>query len=498
MKPQDTRFDRIISRIKNNPVTASVIVLGTIIIALAAFTDSVRTLLSVIEENRPEAARTELAQLSLEYTPDVFIETVKKGDAHAAALFLEAGMDPNAKDTNGVTALMYAARASDIPTIDLLLDAKANVNERTSGGSTALSWAVAGENEDVVGLLLERGADAEAIDEALVSAARSGRLEILRILLDKGVDVKLVGSEALMRAASSTTLGASEKQLNDVVRFLIELGADPNATNEEGWTALLNASIRGYASVVRTLLDAGANINAKCDCRGMLGGGWTALMLAIHKGHGEIVEALLNNGADVNNRNYRGQTALSLAIEKGDEDLVQALRDKGAKGAAGVVGAGLSSASVNAMLVRRDFFDKRRNASGKGIAHEYEPRAIGDAVVVIDHATRLMWQKGGSSLMTLDKAEDYIGRLNAERYAGFSDWRLPTLEEAMSLLEPEAYDEIHIDPVFQRGVNFIWTADRTPTGRGWMIYFYSGILAAETPQFNAWVRAVRLGSGANE
>ena len=157
------------------------------------------------------------------------------------------------------------------------------------------------------------------------------------------------------------------------------------------------------------------------------------------------------------------------------------------------IAATLSNAKVNSMLVTHDFYDKRRNASGKGIVHKYEPQALGDAVVVLDHATGLMWQKGGSDdLMTLTKADNYIRRLNTERFAGFSDWHLPTLEEAMSLMEPQAYDKYHIPQVFQRGLNFIWTADRTTDGRGgWVLYFYNGFLSSESALFNAWVRAVR-------
>ncbi|MFH0341304.1 MAG: TIR domain-containing protein [Chromatiales bacterium] len=155
------------------------------------------------------------------------------------------------------------------------------------------------------------------------------------------------------------------------------------------------------------------------------------------------------------------------------------------------VAATLPNDKVNSMLVNHGFYDKIRNASGKGIVHKYEPQAIGDAVVVLDHATGLMWQKGGSDPMTLADAENYISRLNAERFAGFSEWRLPTLEEAMSLMEPQAYDELHIAQVFQRGVNFIWTVDRTTDGRAWVLYFYDGILSPEDVKFNAWVRAVR-------
>ena len=103
----------------------------------------------------------------------------------------------------------------------------------------------------------------------------------------------------------------------------------------------------------------------------------------------------------------------------------------------------------------------------------------------------LTWNWARSASMTLGEAERYIRGLNAESFAGFSDWRLPTLEEAMSLMEPAARDQLHVDPVFARGVNFIWTADRVADGRGLVIYFYDGILRPERIEFNAGVRAIR-------
>ncbi len=151
----------------------------------------------------------------------------------------------------------------------------------------------------------------------------------------------------------------------------------------------------------------------------------------------------------------------------------------------------LSSNQVDVMLVKQGFYEKRRNASGKDVAHQYEPQVSGGEVVVVDHATGLMWLKGGFDAMNLTDAASNINRLNAEIFAGFNDWRLPTLEEAMSLMEPQTHDNFHIDPVFQKGVNFIWTTDSTPNGRGWVVYFHDGILAAENIEFNAWTRPVR-------
>jgi hypothetical protein len=152
----------------------------------------------------------------------------------------------------------------------------------------------------------------------------------------------------------------------------------------------------------------------------------------------------------------------------------------------------LSDTAVGAALVTHGFYDKRMNPAGKGVTHDYAPLVVGDVVVLIDRATGLMWQQDGSErAVTFSAAEEYVRRLNVEKVAGFTDWRLPTMEEVGSLMEPQAHEEFHISPAFRRDVNFIWTADRHPNGRMWIAYFADAELACEKPDFNAWVRAVR-------
>ena len=58
-------------------------------------------------------------------------------------------------------------------------------------------------------------------------------------------------------------------------------------------------------------------------------------------------------------------------------------------------------------------------------------------------------------------------------------------------MEAQAYEHIHIDPQFDRGINSIWTSDRAANGRIWMLNFYDGILYSESDSFNTWVRLVR-------
>jgi hypothetical protein len=156
----------------------------------------------------------------------------------------------------------------------------------------------------------------------------------------------------------------------------------------------------------------------------------------------------------------------------------------------------LSQERVDAMLVERDFHDRDRHPAGRGMSHRYETRALGDTLVIVDGSTRLMWERGGSEgAVSNEGARAYIARLNARCHAGFADWRLPTAEELSSLVEPRANASAQLSDTFGTDQRFLWTSDRAPDGRLWVLYACAGHLARETEQFNAWVKAVR-GTGA--
>ena len=137
----------------------------------------------------------------------------------------------------------------------------------------------------------------------------------------------------------------------------------------------------------------------------------------------------------------------------------------------------LNEAEVRSMLQTLGFFDKAWHKEGKGITHLYELRESENAKLVIDHATGLTWQQSGSSnYMNYADAEKYVRDLNAKKFAGYNDWRLPTLDEAMSLMEPKPSGSLYIDPVFDRTQNWIWTADKADSaGVAWVAGFYDGI-----------------------
>ena len=152
----------------------------------------------------------------------------------------------------------------------------------------------------------------------------------------------------------------------------------------------------------------------------------------------------------------------------------------------------LAEDDVKKMLWEKNFFDSHWHKEGKGIDHTYETIERQGKKLVIDQTTGLTWQQSGSEKpMTFKDAETYIQKLKHEKYGGYDDWRLPTLEEAMSLMEPEDKDGLYIDSRFDRTQRWIWTADRESASSAWYVHFYVGLCVINPVDTNICVRAVR-------
>jgi len=114
--------------------------------------------------------------------------------------------------------------------------------------------------------------------------------------------------------------------------------------------------------------------------------------------------------------------------------------------------------------------------------------------VVIDRITGLMWCQSGSHRdMVFREAEQWLNNLNQKGYAGFNDWRYPTLEEAASLLErSQNIDELYIDPLFSKEQRSIWTGDKYDKGNGWTVVLrWGNVRYISLYNQSSWVRPVR-------
>ena len=154
----------------------------------------------------------------------------------------------------------------------------------------------------------------------------------------------------------------------------INAGANVNAKNKYGRTALMAAAQEGHTEIFDTLIKAGANINAK-DNEGL-----TALMGAAVNGHTETVNALIKAGAEVNAKNNDGYTALMWAAKYGYTEIVNALIEAGAddltdnNGLTALIIAAYSSFSnaetINALIDAGSYI-KQRDNDGKMAAVDY-------------------------------------------------------------------------------------------------------------------------------
>lgn len=124
------------------------------------------------------------------------------------------------------------------------------------------------------------------------------------------------------------------------------------------------------------------------------------------------------------------------------------------------------------------------------INHNYETTSINGDVVVIDHTTDLMWHQSGSSdYMRWSIAENWIRNLNNRGYAGYHNWRLPTLEEAASLLASDRHNNLYINSVFHDEQWGIWTGDTCGSAGAWSVYFSLGNVRWNVK--NRYVRPLR-------
>lgn len=209
----------------------------------------------------------------------------ENGSARMVGRLLAAGANPNVALLSGETPLMVAARSGYPAVVELLLNKGAHPNAHGTRAQTALMWAVAQKHPDVVKVLIAHKADLQLKSDvwsevmaipphgylpynkaiphggetALMFAARLGDLESAKLLVAAGANV----NDADAWGVSATTL-AAHSGFTELVLFLLDKGADPNAA-PNGFTALHEAVMRRDETMVKALLDHGANANTPLE-----------------------------------------------------------------------------------------------------------------------------------------------------------------------------------------------------------------------------------------
>lgn len=246
----------------------------------------------------------------------LLIVAVKAGDGSKVRTLLDRGADPNARDREvsrpsglfaqlrsilspprnvladkGKTALMIAISKEDVQSVQCLLAHGVDVNAKDASGLTAISWVVPSPATFPLTM-------SDTQRERFL--AKHPIYPLLKLLTDHGADVNVKSHDEdpmLMEVVEGT-------DSVDCTLLLLQHGADVNAQGRDKETALFQAVRTGRMELVCPLVQAGANVNAQNDNDA------TCLMIAAADGEEEIVTFLLNHGADINAQTKAGATPL--------------------------------------------------------------------------------------------------------------------------------------------------------------------------------------------
>ena len=272
-----------------------------------------------------------------------------EGHATVVVPLASAGADVDARSDAGFTPLAFAVRAGHGDTVAALVEAGADVDLSLPDGTSPLHLAVINAHYDVALQLLEHGADPAAAEPGwtplhqLVWTRRPNRhynnpaafptgtvtdLELARALVARGADVDARqtaeprdGYRNMLNRSGATPFLLAAKAVDvEMMRLLLELGADPLLANEDGTTALLVAAGVGIWSssespgsaeealeAVKLMVELGDSVTTVDD------NGDAALHGAVMRGSPELVLYLLEHGAALDPVNERGWTPLTIA-----------------------------------------------------------------------------------------------------------------------------------------------------------------------------------------
>ncbi|GIJ85147.1 hypothetical protein Asppvi_004003 [Aspergillus pseudoviridinutans] len=248
-------------------------------------------------------------------------QAVRNSDKQMTKALVYAGLDISAKDNGGRTALHLACDVDEVGIAQFLLDHGANPSAADYNGQTLLHDARR-RSSVIIQKLWQAGAvfSSRPMPRGLTPlfyAAWLGREDITRILLKAGADPAIQtesGETVLQRAASGNHI--------NIMRLLLDVGVDVNVQESlHGHTALLKAAHCGADNALQLLLKAGADISAVGY------DGCNAMHLAAIMGHESTVKLLLKEGVDSSAQDNQGYTPLDWAVANENKGVIRILED---------------------------------------------------------------------------------------------------------------------------------------------------------------------------
>jgi hypothetical protein len=213
-----------------------------------------------------------------------FLDLVKRGDTQEIADWVKD--DPQiaeSRDAQGVSALLWAVYSGQTVVREFLRSGlEPDLAEAAAVGDVARLRELLGSDPAAV----KERANSRSADgwPLLHLAAAFADRETVALLLDAGADVRQISGTPMRNQALHAALALSKNV--DVVRLLIERGADVNAAQTAGYRPLHQAAVTGREDLVRMLLDAGADKLARCDR------GKAPAEYARERGHAEVAAML--------------------------------------------------------------------------------------------------------------------------------------------------------------------------------------------------------------
>uniref|UniRef100_A0A7S2DT32 Uncharacterized protein n=1 Tax=Haptolina brevifila TaxID=156173 RepID=A0A7S2DT32_9EUKA len=248
---------------------------------------------------------------------------------------LAAGARPDAPDRKGTTAL-HAATSLNLPHVcSLLIGAGARCGKRGPKGVRPLHLAAWSNAAEAAEVLIQAGANVDATDRKrrtpCHAAASHDSAEALEVLLDGGADAERPdgrGRRALHYAVKCCRCADPQCPRTRALRLLLSSGAQPDARDEGGWSAVDVAAEHNRVAPLQLMLECGADANAKGNS------GCPPLILAAHAGAREATALLIDAGASTDVRDAFGATALQAAAVGNHAEILELLLQAGAPPAA--------------------------------------------------------------------------------------------------------------------------------------------------------------------